>query len=348
MGKISINITINYVGLDGEVHRGTTRREKYINPKFKDPENGEYYGEQFLENGKKKIRIISKGDFLASRGESLGLRDKDQNRGTASQDIPDKGVSGSDDDFLFLHPDTLDPDKEFFDREGAQSGERAKVRGCAFFAIIFGAVLAYYFPILGVPLIIVSILAVIGTIGNEKSVPPNLKTEDKRKDSIKSSSCSQSEKQTNIADKLSSKCIGIQSDTYYIFRESYKCEDSKVRKLEITYFAASLLKCHLNKFATIPNMNGVFRDALAKVFSISIPTSGESISINQAFSEYDAREKEYLALLYKTQPTTVQMHLYERVINPSNNDVPMIKITFALPLFSTIEVKLSKWVKSEF
>ena len=92
MGEITINITINYVGLDGEVHRGTTKRDMYISPGFKNPENGEYYGEEFLRNGKKKIRIISKEDFLASHGESLGLRDKDQNRGTASQDIPDKGV----------------------------------------------------------------------------------------------------------------------------------------------------------------------------------------------------------------------------------------------------------------
>jgi hypothetical protein len=165
----TINITINYVGLDGEVHRGTTKRDMYIGPGFKNPENGEYYGEEFLRNGKKKIRIISKQDFLAARGERPGLRDKDQNRGTASQDIPDKGVSGNDDEFLFLHPDTLDPDKDFFDREGAQSGERANVMGCAFFAIIFGAVVAYYFPILGVSLIIISILAVIGTIGNSKN-----------------------------------------------------------------------------------------------------------------------------------------------------------------------------------
>jgi hypothetical protein len=72
----TINITINYVGLDGEVHRGTTKRDMYISPGFKNPENGEYYGEEFLRNGKKKIRIITKEDFHAPRGERPGLRDK--------------------------------------------------------------------------------------------------------------------------------------------------------------------------------------------------------------------------------------------------------------------------------
>ena len=76
MANDTINITINYVGLDGEVHRGTTERDMYIGPGFRSPENGEYYGEEFLRNGKKKIRIISKQDFLASCGERPGLRDK--------------------------------------------------------------------------------------------------------------------------------------------------------------------------------------------------------------------------------------------------------------------------------
>lgn len=76
MANDTIKITINYVGLDGEVHRGTTKRDMYIGPGFRNPENGEYYGEEFLRNGKKKIRIISKQDFLASRGERPGLRDK--------------------------------------------------------------------------------------------------------------------------------------------------------------------------------------------------------------------------------------------------------------------------------
>jgi hypothetical protein len=76
MGEVTINMTINYVGLDGEVHRGTTKRDMYIAPGFKSPENGEYYGEEFLRNGKKKIRIISKGDYLNLLGDNLNSTGK--------------------------------------------------------------------------------------------------------------------------------------------------------------------------------------------------------------------------------------------------------------------------------
>ena len=56
-------ITLNYLGLDGNVHHGSVSRAR--NPNFEDPENGEYYGEEFLENGKRKIRIISMRDFYS-------------------------------------------------------------------------------------------------------------------------------------------------------------------------------------------------------------------------------------------------------------------------------------------
>tara|TARA_B100001540_G_C15708254_1_gene597246 strand:- start:890 stop:1156 length:267 start_codon:yes stop_codon:yes gene_type:complete len=75
----------------------------------------------------------------------------------------DENSSSQEENSSFLHPDSIDPDKDFFEREGAQPGERAHVKGCATIALLVGCVLAYFIPWLGIPIIIMGLMAFAGT-----------------------------------------------------------------------------------------------------------------------------------------------------------------------------------------
>tara|TARA_Y100001934_G_C11732485_1_gene486448 strand:+ start:272 stop:538 length:267 start_codon:yes stop_codon:yes gene_type:complete len=75
----------------------------------------------------------------------------------------DKNTSSQEEISSFLHPDSLNPDKDFFEREGAQPGERANVKFFATIALLVGCVLAYFNPWLGIPIIIIGLMAFAGT-----------------------------------------------------------------------------------------------------------------------------------------------------------------------------------------
>jgi len=64
-------VVINYIGLDGEAHRGYVEKNRITYTEYL--ENGEYYGTEFLLNRHRKIRICTQESFLKARGESLGL-----------------------------------------------------------------------------------------------------------------------------------------------------------------------------------------------------------------------------------------------------------------------------------
>jgi len=48
-------------------------------------------------------------------------------------------------------------------------------------------------------------------------------------------------KRLDVADALTNQTIGGQSILYRLFREAIGCEDSTIRRLEITYFAAAVM-----------------------------------------------------------------------------------------------------------
>lgn len=64
-----------------------------------------------------------------------------------------------------VHRDSLDPDMDFFERDGAGKGERATVRKMAA-AFIFAGILAweYFSPWAGAPLALLGVNAIIGTM----------------------------------------------------------------------------------------------------------------------------------------------------------------------------------------
>ena len=47
-------------------------------------------------------------------------------------------------------------------------------------------------------------------------------------------------KKPDVADALTNATIGGQSFLYRLFREDIGCEDSTIRRLELTYFAAAV------------------------------------------------------------------------------------------------------------
>jgi hypothetical protein len=66
-----------------------------------------------------------------------------------------------------IHQYSVEPGKDFFDRPGAQKGERKQAAGCALAAILIGAGLSFVYAPVGVPVLLLGILAMIGSIPSE-------------------------------------------------------------------------------------------------------------------------------------------------------------------------------------
>lgn len=65
-----------------------------------------------------------------------------------------------------VHPDALDPEKDFFEREGARPGERGQAAGCGLVGIVVGVGLSFFYPVIGIPIAIFSGLALLGSMPN--------------------------------------------------------------------------------------------------------------------------------------------------------------------------------------
>jgi hypothetical protein len=102
---------------------------------------------------------------------------------------------------------------------------------------------------------------------------------------------------TEEAIALTKLTIGGQSDLYELFRKKLDCADQTIRKLELTYFAASVTAVIYLRLGKQPNREQIL-DVFAKyILKGSITASQEPISFGSAVAEYQRRYVEYDRLL---------------------------------------------------
>lgn len=104
-------------------------------------------------------------------------------------------------------------------------------------------------------------------------------------------------KEPEIAGALTNQTIGGQSVLYRLFRETIGCEDSAIRRIELTYFAATVMSFVYLRLGKQPNREEILDVFTRNILTKSIPSSGENISFNEAVKEYQDRFTEYNSML---------------------------------------------------
>lgn len=128
-------------------------------------------------------------------------------------------------------------------------------------------------------------------------------------------------KEQDIAGALTNQTIGGQSVLYRMFREALECDDSSIHRMELTYFAASIMTYVYLRFGKQSDKEDVLDAFTRKILTKSIPSSGKNISFGESVSAYQSRFAEYNALLpllfspeesdSGSPATTLLMHAFE-------------------------------------
>lgn len=158
----------------------------------------------------------------------------------------------------------------------------------------------------------------------------------------------------DIVGALTKQTIGGQSVMYRLFREALGCEDSSIRRLELTYFAASVVSYVYLRFGKERNRDQILDRFAQILLESSIPSSGEQMMFGAAVSEYQRRYAEYnglLSLLFSpdestsgTPAITLMLHVYECVTR-SNARAHMIEIAAASSVISQFVLDHVEFVK---
>ncbi len=153
------------------------------------------------------------------------------------------------------------------------------------------------------------------------------------------------------ATALTNLTIGGQSVLYELFREQLECADNTIRKLELTYFAASITTAIYLRLGKRPDREKTLDEFAKAILTGSITSAQEKISFGSAVAEYQRRYAEYdqlLALVIDRESSstgnpaaTMLLHLFECVTGQSARS-HMVKIAALSPL---IEVYVSDHIE---
>ena len=144
----------------------------------------------------------------------------------------------------------------------------------------------------------------------------------------------------DITTTLANQAVGAQSVLYRLMTETLQAPPNSIRKLELTYFALSVLSYAFLRLAQTENKEETLDQAVLSVLRRSLPHCGEQMAESQIVSEYQQRYSEYDALLRPVfahsdidphSCTTLLMHLYECAMQRSARRA-MLTITMASPL----------------
>jgi hypothetical protein len=135
--------------------------------------------------------------------------------------------------------------------------------------------------------------------------------------------------------------IGSQSVLYALFREQLDCADQTIRKLELTYFAASITTAIYLRLGKQPEREKILDEFAKSILTGSITAAGEQISFGSAVAEYQKRYAEYdplLTLVINRESSstgnpaaTLLLHLFECVTRKSARE-HILKIVTLTPL----------------
>ena len=90
----------------------------------------------------------------------------------------------------------------------------------------------------------------------------------------------------DIVEALINQTIGGQSVMYRLFREALGCEDFKIRRLELTYFASAVMTAVYLRLGKEPNREQILDRVTRNILEKSVPQCGEQISFGAAAREY--------------------------------------------------------------
>lgn len=164
-------------------------------------------------------------------------------------------------------------------------------------------------------------------------------------------------KVSDIPEALSNQTIGGQSVLYRLFLEALDCNNLNIRKLEITYFAASIMTFSYLRFGKQPNRNEILDQYTHKFLTKCIASLKEDLSFDEVVKEYQSRFSEYSSMLplllapeksaTKNPSATLLLHAFECVTQSSARDkMPQIVAAsgfideFLLDHIDFIKVKL--------
>lgn len=163
-------------------------------------------------------------------------------------------------------------------------------------------------------------------------------------------------KEPDVADALTNQTIGGQSVLYRLFRETISCEDSTIRRLELTYFAAAVMTYVYLRLGKQPKRDEILNRFTRNILTKSIPSSKENISLSEVVKEYQGRYAEYssvLDLLFSPGESssgnpgaTLLMHAFECVTQSSARE-HMIHIVAASGLIQEFVLDHIDFVKEK-
>lgn len=163
-------------------------------------------------------------------------------------------------------------------------------------------------------------------------------------------------KKPDPAEALTNQVIGGQSVMYRLFRQALSCEDSDIRKLELTYFAASVMTFVYLPLSKREDKEQILDNFTRQVLQQSIPSSKEQITFAAAVKQYQQRYSEYgglLSLVFNPSKsssgnpaTTLLMHTFECVTGSSARG-HMIQIAAASGLIQQYVVDHVEFVKEK-
>jgi hypothetical protein len=99
-------------------------------------------------------------------------------------------------------------------------------------------------------------------------------------------------KKPDLVKALTGNALGGQSVMYRLFRQNLGCDDVAINKLELTYFAASVMTYVYLRFSSDPNPEGSLDLFNRTLLEKSIPYSGEKIDYRAAVKKYQQRYAE--------------------------------------------------------
>lgn len=163
-------------------------------------------------------------------------------------------------------------------------------------------------------------------------------------------------KPANIPKLLTEQTISGQSFLYRLFQEALGCEKRDIRRIELTYFAATITTYVYLRFGKQSNREDVLDAYTLNVFAESIPSCGENINFADIIEEYQRRYAEYwnlIQLVFEPSKSssgnpaaTLLMHAYSCVTGSSPKD-RMINIVSAAGSIQEFFLTEIEFVKKE-
>ena len=160
----------------------------------------------------------------------------------------------------------------------------------------------------------------------------------------------------DLVTALVNQAIGGQSVMYRMFKEALRCDDTEIRRIELTYFAAAVMTYVFLRFGQNPNKEKILDDFTRMILEKSLPSSREQLTFGAAVKEYQQRFPEYgglIDLLFTPDKSTsgdpaasLMMHAFQSVTGRTARG-HMILITAASGLIQQFVIDHIDFVKEK-